>query len=59
VVIYPALLLAGYFVWLALVYVMQDRMLFPGHYSMRRPGATIVPAGLGRVWLTLGHGSLV
>jgi len=58
-VIYPALLLAGYVAWLVVLYVMQDRMLFPGHYSMRRPGAKGVPAGLEQVWLTLADGSRV
>ncbi len=57
--IYAALLLAGYVAWLVLIYVMQDRMLFPGHYSMRRPGATTVPAGFERVWLALGDESRV
>lgn len=59
IVIYPALIAAGYIAWLIIVYTQQDRMLFPGAYSHHSTGSGAVPAGSEQVWLTLADGSHV
>lgn len=58
IVIYPCLIAGGYLAWLIVLYSQQDRMLFPGAYSLRSAGAA-VPHGFEQVWLTLNDGSRV